>query len=177
MNFFRIFGAYVLSEKNKSEKNVFEVRKRKLATKILKKFTEVYFFTIIDRGFFQVFLSNRAMYRKYFLKILFFPVLFKWEKEVSHAVGKKNFSGGLMNISCILCSRMFPRIHIWAWTWKNKILGNKGRPNRYTTNVKSGGRMNYETHLKLVWQCIFGDILSCFMKNSTVKTMILYIFL
>ena len=80
MNFFRTFGADVLSEKYKSEKNVFEIRKRKLAPKVLKKFTQVYFFTIIDHEFFQIFLSHRAMNRKYFLKIVFFPVLFKWEK-------------------------------------------------------------------------------------------------
>ena len=30
---------------------------------------------------------------------------------------------------------------------------------------------------KLVWKWIFRDIWSCFMKNSTVKTMILHIFL
>ena len=55
MNFFRIVGADVLSEKIKAKQNVFEIRKRKLAPKILKKFTEVNFFSIIKHGFFQIF--------------------------------------------------------------------------------------------------------------------------
>ena len=106
--------------KNKSEKKCFWVRKRKLAPKILKKITEVYFFTIIDHEFFQILLSNRGLCRKYFPIIAFFPMLFKWGKRGVASSGKKFFSGGLMNISCIW---MFSRIHIWAWTWKKKFIG------------------------------------------------------
>ena len=40
------------------EKHVFEVKKRKLAPKIVKKFSEVYFFTIIDHTFFRIFRIN-----------------------------------------------------------------------------------------------------------------------
>ena len=83
----------------------------------------MYFFTIIDHEFFQIFWSNRARYRKYF----------KWEKRGIARSGKKNFSGGLMNISCIW---MFLRIHIWAWTWEKKILGNKERPNKHNIDYR-----------------------------------------
>ena len=50
VNFSRIFGTNLRSEKIKAKK---QVRKCKLAPKILKKFTEVIFFTKNNHEFFQ----------------------------------------------------------------------------------------------------------------------------
>ena len=47
-------------EKIKAKKHVFEVRKCTLAPKILKNFTEMYFFPIVNHEFFQIFLRKRG---------------------------------------------------------------------------------------------------------------------
>ena len=75
----------MLSEENKSEKTCFEVRKRTLAPKILKKITDMYFFTIIDHEFFQIVLSNRGLCRKYFPIFAVFPMI----PMIFKYVGKK----------------------------------------------------------------------------------------
>ena len=58
IQFCEFFGPIRACEKIKAEKLVFEVRKRILAPKILKKIIEVYFFTISDHAFFQDFWSQ-----------------------------------------------------------------------------------------------------------------------
>ena len=74
-------------KKNKSQKNVFESKKRK----ILKKFTGVYLLTIIDHDFFLILLSNREFCRKYFTIIEFSLCYLNRKKDVSRAVGEKIF--------------------------------------------------------------------------------------
>ena len=56
--FSEFFGSICAREKIKGEKLVFEVRKRILAPKVLKRIIEVYFFTISDHAFFQDFGVN-----------------------------------------------------------------------------------------------------------------------
>ena len=52
-------------KKIKAKKYVFGARKRKLALKILKKFTEVYLFTVIDHEFWFLNLrSSKTLYRR-----------------------------------------------------------------------------------------------------------------
>ena len=70
-------------KKIKAKRHLFEVRKRRLAIKTMKKFTEVDFFTENTHDFLVVI-------SKYFekkRKIQNFAVCLKWEKEVLRAVG------------------------------------------------------------------------------------------
>ena len=99
--FCRIFGDDELSEKNKSQKNVFQSRKRKNT----KKFTEVYLFTVIDHEFFLILLSNRGFCRKYF-PIIEFSLCYLNRRKRCRAQWEKNFFPGVSWIFPVYeCSR------------------------------------------------------------------------
>ena len=63
IQFCEFFGPICACEKIKAEKLVFEVRKRILASKILKKIIKMYFFTLSNHAFFQDFWSQSAPQR------------------------------------------------------------------------------------------------------------------